>query len=79
MKLHVITLKKHYGCNVAGETCTFPPEVAAHILKDNGGEEHGVVEAGKERWDFPPGKPEEGRVVPINAPAAPVPAKAATK
>lgn len=68
-KMHVLRMKKHYGCNVAGEVCGYSPDQAAWILKHDGAEQLAVIELGKERYDL-----ELKKVVSL-APA-PAPAKA---
>jgi hypothetical protein len=36
-ELVVLQLSKHYKNNIAGEIASFPPDVAAHIIKADGG------------------------------------------
>lgn len=53
--LVILRLTKHFKANVAGEVCSFPPETAAHILKNQGAEKLAELKDG-ERYDVETGK-----------------------
>jgi hypothetical protein len=55
-KTAIVKLSKQFGNNNAGETAGFTPEVAAHIVKNEGGKLLAEIDPKTERYDESAGK-----------------------